>query len=475
MEITWALIFGFFICFLSILINYKYLIYASLFFFSFTATVVINFESGQGISLFLLIALFISLVLIISLIRDFVNKKIIFSKYSVLPIQFALVTFFSMFMPIWINGSLEVDSNILFDDYYSIPIYFSLNTVLKTLPLITGVFVTLSILRFINNNDIFLQASKYLILSIAFIACWGLFQLFCNLIPFFEYPDYIFNNIRSKTARGFEQILESQDVGSSFSRLSSVTHEPSTFVKHLLIPIPIIYLSILSKDYLFSKRLDKTLLILLVLLILLSTSTTGVIGLIICFILTNIFLSFYYEKKAFFRILGFIFIGFFIATIISLMFPSYIQLVIIDKLFSGSGIERISSVINSWQYFLMYPIYGVGWSNVTVNDLIVNLLVNTGLIGLISFLALFIFSVIWTMKDIRAFNKNDFISNKYLRLKNHLCGFLISFINLVILGVFTGIEFYMGYFYVILGMVYASANIVSKINTYSKRENYERV
>ena len=157
------------------------------------------------------------------------------------------------------------------------------------------------------------------------------------------------------------------------------------------------------------------------------------------------------------------------------MFPSYIQLVIIDKLSSGSGIERVSSVLNSWQYFLMYPIYGVGWSNVTVNDLIVNLLVNTGLIGLISFLALFIFSVMWAMKDIQIFINNDLINNKYSRLKNHLCGFLISFINLVILGVFTGIEFYMGYFYVILGMVYASANIVSKINTNSKGVNYERV
>ncbi|MAZ79795.1 MAG: hypothetical protein CMD72_03525 [Gammaproteobacteria bacterium] len=466
MEITWALIFGFSICFLSILINHKYLIYAGLFFFSFTATVVVNFESGQAISLFFLIGLFISLALIFSLLRDVANKKIIFSKYSVLPIQFAIVIFFSMFMPIWINGSLEVDSNQLSVDYFSTPIYFSLNTVLKIFPPMVGFFVTLSILRFIDNDAIFFKASKCLILSIAFIACWGLLQLICNLIPFLEYPDYIFNNISSKSARGFQQILESEDVASSFSRLSSVTHEPSTFVKHLLIPIPIIYLSILSKDYLFSKRLDQILLMLLVLLILLATSTTGIIGLISCFILINLFLSLYYEKKFFSRIFSLIFISALIVTITFLFFPSYIQLVIVDKLTSTSGLARILSLVNSWQYFLMYPVYGVGWNNVTVNDLIVNLLVNIGLIGLISFLSLFIFSVRWAMKDIRIFVKNNFIvNNKNLRLKNHLCGFLISFINIVILGIFTGIEFYMGYFYVILGMLYASSNIISKINT----------
>ncbi len=353
---------------------------------------------------------------------------------------------------------------------------FSFNTILKTIPLITGVFVTLSILRFINNYDLFFKASKYLVLSSVFIASWGLFQLICNFVPFLEYPDYIFNNIKSETARGFKQILESQEVGTSFSRISSVTHEPSTFVKHLLIPLPIIYLSIFSGNYFFSKSIDILILILIILLILLSTSTTGIIGLIICFILTNLFLSLYYEQKVFIRLLLFGISGSILLTLIFLIFPDYIQLVLFDKLASGSGIERITSVINSWQYFVMYPIFGVGWNNVTVNDLVVNLLVNSGVIGLMSFLILFILSIKWSMKDIKIYTQNNFeLNNQDLRIKNHICGFLISFINLVILGVFTGIEFYMGYFYVILGMVYASSNIISKINTYNRGVIYERM
>ena len=53
---------------------------------------------------------------------------------------------------------------------------------------------------------------------------------------------------------------------------------------------------------------------------------------------------------------------------------------------------------------------------------------------------------------------------------------MISFITLVILGIFTGIEFYLGYFYIVLSMVYASGNIISRINTYNFGEmNYERM
>ena len=125
----------------------------------------------------------------------------------------------------------------------------------------------------------------------------------------------------------------------------------------------------------------------------------------------------------------------------------------------------------------MYPIYGVGWNNVTVNDLIVNLLVNSGLIGLSSFMILLLFSIRWPINDLNFLLKNNIIKNSdFIEIQNHLCGYMISFITLVILGIFTGIEFYLGYFYIVLSMVYASGNIISRINTYHLGEmNYERM
>lgn len=477
MEITWALAFGSVACIFSLLLNYKILLYLLMFFFSFTATVVINFTNGQGISLFIFISLFITLLFLVSIFRDIANKKMFFSRYSIMPIQFGFVVMLSVFMPIWINGSLEVDSNILFEDYYKIPVYFSIDSVLAVMPVIFGILMVLAILRFINNEQFFLKASNYLILSITFVAFWGIFQFLCNVVPGLNYPDFIFNNIKSETARGFNQFLDSENISSSFARLSSVTHEPSTFVKHLLIPLPILYLSKLTNSYIFSKKLDIFILFTLVTVIILSTSTTGVIGLITCYFITNIFMSLFYEKRILLKLVYSIFCIVILFLIALAIAPDYLQLIIFDKLTSGSGIERISSIINSWKYFLMYPVYGVGWNTVTVNDLFVNLLVNIGLIGLISFILLFFFSIKWPIDDFKFFleNKPNNIS-KFIVLQNHLCGYVISFITLVILGIFTGIEFYMGYFYIILGMVYASGNIISKINTYNKNGvGYERV
>ena len=467
MEITWAFFVGFTACLYSLLIHQKLLIYLVMFFFSFTATVVLNFNSGQGISLFLMINLFITFIFIISLLRDVANKKVLFSRYSIIPIQFGFLILISILMPIWIDGALEVDSNQIYLDYYKIPIQFSLDTVLNIVPLVLGIILILSILRFVNNEETLFKASKYMFASITFIAFWGAFQFLCNYLPFLDYPDYIFNNIKSETARGFSQTLGLENIDNSFSRLSSVTHEPSTFVKHLLIPLPFLYFSMVTKTYIYNKKFDRFIFLLFIILILLSTSSTGILGLITFYIISLFFLSYFYNRKTGLKLLlsmtGITLLFF----LILVLFPNYIQLTLIEKLSSGSGVERFLSVTNSWQYFLMYPIYGVGWNNVTVNDLIVNILVNSGLVGLISFLFLFFISIKWSTQDIKSISANHIDSNS-LRLKNHLCGYLVSFITTVILGIFTGVEFYLGYFYVILGMLYASCNIVSKIGLYKK-------
>ena len=72
-----------------------------------------------------------------------------------MPIQFGLIVLISIFMPIWIDGSLEVDSNMIFEDYYKIPIYFSFDTILAVMPVMIGVMLVLSILRFVDNEVFF--------------------------------------------------------------------------------------------------------------------------------------------------------------------------------------------------------------------------------------------------------------------------------------------------------------------------------
>lgn len=165
--------------------------------------------------------------------------------------------------------------------------------------------------------------------------------------------------------------------GLVLQRFQSLAGEPSMFAFTIL---PYFIFAIHRKANIF-------IIVLMGLSILLSTSSTAYLGLLI-YILYILINSKNGEK--FFKVL----IG---LTILSLIlygaFSEYINEVvnntIFNKMDSQSGMDRSSDFWNNINYFLdldiMHSLFGIGFGYMRSGDLFTTLLVNTGIIGIISF------------------------------------------------------------------------------------------
>jgi hypothetical protein len=112
-----------------------------------------------------------------------------------------------------------------------------------------------------------------------------------------------------------------------------------------------------------------------------AITTTGVFGffLVTGFWLINNLRFFSKRSKYFLMIL-------YLSIIVITIFFAVQYLINISGTYSG--IERFKTVVLGWEYFLNYPILGLGWGVFPTYDFLINLLVNFGIIGAIPFLIL---------------------------------------------------------------------------------------
>jgi len=437
----------------------KFLLPMAIFFVGFTASSVFDLPSGQPISALHLMAL---LFVLNHLLRSVIWRGMVVSidgdKSSILLFLFMVVVALTMLMPSIVNGSLMISSNQL-ADLYEEPLLLNTRTIGRPIPLFFGgvfVFFMLSALGSAAKIELGVKA---LVLSGIFVAVWGVFQFACFYILGIDYPDYIFNNAKLETAQGFAQNLGIE--GAEVKRLSSVTHEPSVLSKFLLTVVPILLSTILFKTPIFSRTKDRAALWLCITVILLSTSSTGYFGLMICFLVTGLIVGRYRLVAGRLVRWGGLIFALVVAVIIG--FESArdtISFMLFSKFESYSAVERALSVYNSWEYFLKYPVLGVGWGVVTINDLVVNLLVNSGVIGFGVFLCLIVYVV---HRAVRGLDKYHHLEHENLELLRSInVGLLVALILLIVNGLITGVEYYLGYFYVILGLLIATSAVLRR-------------
>ena len=140
-----------------------------------------------------------------------------------------------------------------------------------------------------------------------------------------------------------------------------------------------------------------------------------------------------------------------------------------EKINSGSTVERLFSIKNAWNYFLQYPILGVGWAMVTSHDLIVNLLVSSGIIGFIVFCLL---NIVIIKKSHKLLILSRGQNNHVVMILTTLdLGLFIALIVMLIAGIVSGVEFYLGYFYIVYALLIAT-NILLKKQIYNLNINY---
>ncbi len=344
----------------------------------------------------------------------------------------------SQIMPLFLDMEvLDVYSSLL---TYAEPIALrpKMQYVTQLVYLTIGLFTTYLLVDFIKSFDIMAKSVKIYFYALIFVLFWGWFEFLCGIADLY-YPFEVFNHIGlSKFGVNFLD---------GMPRISSVTLEPSVFSHIMSWALVYIYFYRLKKEKPKRYKIaDVLLLIIVVAALLLAQSSTGLIA--VGIFLIFIFIDIYRMLKGIRRIM-LLFSGILLFALISPIF----FLKLMSKMDSYSGFERAKSFIFGWDYFLQSPILGIGWGVFPVWDILLCIVVATGLMGLVVFLNI--------ISDTYILNKRAFKHRD--PDKAHFAKALWKgFIMLLLLSQLSGFLYYEQYFWFIFGLSIASAHIILK-------------
>lgn len=431
MEINWFALF-ILICITVLVVQYKKMKYldAFIFFIPFNATVVFFTPDKTAINLpFILffLALF-SFFLRKGMLTNFWLPKKNKTIYIWL-LVIAIIVLISQVMPFIIDGKFNVLDRYSMGVYWAKeqPLYPSLQWLTQALYFVIGLLVVFVISATYKSIEDIKRALKFLLSGITFMVFWGWIG---DLTYFFNIPyPNLFNQI------GMNEL--GIHVFNGFPRMVGTTMEASYFAQ-ILIPItPYFYwFHQQQKSFVFSKVFNKNMYFLSLITLPIAITTTGVFGffLVAGFWLKNN-VRFFSKRSRYFLVLLYLVI------ILIAVFFAINYLINISGTYSG--IERFKTVTLGASYFIKYPILGLGWGVFPTYDLIINLLVNFGIIGTIPFLI--------------------FLYNVYIRLKKNIkeklhinyplfIAALESFILLLIVSQLSGFIYHSQYFWLYIGL-----------------------
>jgi hypothetical protein len=451
MEITWLGVLLLPLGAIFFIVAPKWLQVITVFSIPFTATSLLNSHSGVPLSPLLFFgSLFIARQLLSSRTGRIPKESPQDHSQSLL-IIFLGVVVLSMIMPLIIDGKLLVSSNQL-SDLYEEPLRLTVHNIKYPIPVIFGVILSIYLISANDTAEKIRSTIKVYVLAGVFVSLWGYFQFLCNSFLKIEYPYYLFNNAVTESMRGYAWQVEVG--GDLYPRISSVGLEASIFSKYLLTVLPIVVVSVWLRRPLFSIAFDRFVLVILTGVLILTTSGTAYLGIICVLLVTAILLGRL-------RVISWrwaIYAGLFSIICIAFyevipVFQDFVDALLLLKYESGSAIERTLSMVNSWEYFKQYPILGVGWAMVTSHNLLTFLLVSAGVVGFAAFFTLIVYIIRRSLQTLRRMDltaKGRDSGESVL-----VAGLLVGFITLVVIGILTGLEFYLGYFYFLLSMLVA--------------------
>lgn len=402
----------------------QWLLYLTVFFSTFTASSIINIESTRtGIQPVYFVGSLWLLYVSLKNIREifFRKKKTIndlikmYDKKMIVGlISFTLVTFFSIFMPILLEGKFEV----LRPNKGSEVIQFSSSNITQFIYLLFMILISFSIIVEVKDKKKIDTVLKVFIFSCLFACFWGLLQFLVNYLGM-RYPHELFNNNISYSQQYGQTIL-------SIKRINSIAVEPSMFALNLVGILPILAILWLSEFEIFSNRILNEVffifnIIFTTVIALLTTSSSAYLGIAIVFILSilvvfrlslkngKIYKNKYKVKRII--IIGIISVIFICGIMIFKfgisidMLNDVIKTVTVDKMNNQSGLDRFAAMKQSLELFKNSPILGIGWGSYRSYDLFTNLLALTGILGFGSFLMYIIYAIISALKSITRYNE----------------------------------------------------------------------
>jgi len=424
----------------------------TVFFLAFSATAVVNYEGGQSSDTRTLWAsMFFGLLLIAREFPGLLGKRLRIYEESRLQVK-ALAFFFgvallSLIMPFLVDGTYYVEDITLKDSY---AIEGSFLHAGRAVYLIYMFVFTLVIAAKNSKWDQMLASMRVYVYSIIFVSLWGLLEFVFYLLDW-PFPFFIFNNnIFDVDLTGSGRILD--EFGFSFKRISSVTVEPSVLVQVLLLAMSVVGFFMLNRRSLISSRVDRFALIVMTAALVLAASTSGYLGFIFMAVVTVMMLI--RQKKSIARYVVILFVlalGSAVALTSIAVVRDYVTLHIFSKMETSSGGGRLAGTLYAWNYFLDYPILGLGWGSVVTYDMILRLMANTGVVGFLAFVILII-TVFRRMNMISRAGPQQALGSPALLTG----GLTISFVTLLFLFTVSGFFYQYGHFLFFLGLAIAA-------------------
>jgi hypothetical protein len=427
------------------------LYYLTVFFIPFTGTAIFDFSlasvGSQGFRVYMFLGALCLLRHFITVLNQgklIINKEIRNSLF--LLFLFALIVVVSLIMPVIIDGDFIVleayEKLITYADEK--PLYFKFQFVTQVLYCVFGCFLTYYFaIKNVNASQIEKTLKVYIYASI-FVCFWGFLEIFCYYSGL-EYPTSLFNHQSVTSAGGF-------NLAYGMPRLISVSLEPSILSQQLLPVFSTLCWALVSGYSLFSRRRTISFVLIILLALLLAISSTAYLGLLV---LGLIFLRKIPIPR---KVNYFIYLGILVLVITAVLVGPIFIYYIIRKLSEYSGLERMKALNYGFDYFVNYPILGVGWGVFPTWDIIICILAGTGVIGLFIFgvLILNIFKGLHhQIRSEKEIKSSDINKQKYFLLT----AIQIAFILTLAISQVTGFIYHSPYFWFILGIAIASFNL----------------
>ncbi|MFP5228297.1 MAG: O-antigen ligase family protein [Acidobacteriota bacterium] len=356
----------------------------TVFFVPFSASAVISRGTGESASGFSPFLYFGFLMLLRECVTLTLTRRFQFRfarsvrKPLYLLMNFVLVCLSTLVMPMLIAGRLQIMDRPTIE-YALVPLQYSLQTVNHALSLIFDAVVAAVIAHRCLDLRRFYETLRIYFISGIFVCLWGWMQFGCYLAGV-AYPATIFNTSSAKSQ--YEAVLESLGV----VRVSSVAIEPS-FLARVLVGILVIGVAaIYRRTPIFNRGFDYFILALVGSTLIITTSSTGYVGVALLLALMP-FLPRQRNRSKFALVAsGFVVLAALVTAYFTI--PAAADLLnsqLFNKAEGGSVVERAVIISNDFQYFLQYPILGIGWDCAPTHDVIVGLLANCGICGAAAF------------------------------------------------------------------------------------------
>lgn len=300
--------------------------------------------------------------------------------------------FVSLLVPLILNGTARVEYFRIASDEM-IPLRLDMERLTQTGYFVFGAVFTMFVAVENCNPRRLLESVRAYICSGIFVSLWAFVQLWCNLTGHY-YPAFLFN-----TSMGTSAQLYGERLGElNLARVSSVAVEPSQLGFAMSLAFVLLLVSLALRRPVFTKRWDILALILVTATLAISTSTTAYLGIVLglCLVFLVLIRAGRLAWKRAILGIGGVVGGAFGLLSVPLV-HDLLNLVVLNKLQTGSGMERVNSIGLGVRYFLQYPILGTSWNAVNSADLVFEVLASLGLVGFSAFLVFLIdeFRTLW--------------------------------------------------------------------------------